>query len=341
MSGVFTDIKASLIGMNGKFTKEFSESIVNKKNNNILDHECYSGTGYENLCEYAGRMCYKSGYFGKKNRPSPEYHKHIIDSKHHSVYGHSMLTFKIPNLSDYVDFCVSFAGVPGWYPSNDSNGQYVTVNFRFMENLNKDSAVLRFNQYDIFKSLYGFFNKKAPNIFKKKNTDTTVWKNYAFELVEDVSNLDPVHTWYSFELVTSRRVAQELTRHGFQSAISMESSRYVPILNNGLVVHPLVNELLFNKEFIELKNKCDDLYRLIESNIYDNLKDSGEDASYARKQARGAATGAQMMSQSCTIIYSCSKTEFESQICSQRINHSADMEINNLVKLMKDQLYIN
>jgi hypothetical protein len=241
-----------------------------------------------------------------------------------------MLTFRFRDFSDYSYFCVNFAGIPGWYPSKDGNKFHITINFRFIENMaNNLTAEVR----EIFKYLYRFFNYYAPNIFNKKDIVSNA--TYGIDIVDDVSELNPVHTWYTFEIVTSRRIAQELTRHSFQSAISMESSRYVPIIDNGLIVHPMVDQLLLNDKFIALKRSTDSLYREIEDSVYSSLKDSGKDSSFSRKQARGAATGSQMMSQSCSIIYSCSKLELENQIFKQRLGESADMEINQLVSLMK------
>jgi hypothetical protein len=329
---LFTEAKADLIGINGKFTEEFNKKILERKSNLELDHNCYQGSSHENLCEYAGRICYKSGFYGKKNRQSKEYHEHIINSKHHSIYGHSMLTFKFNNFSDYANFCVQFAGIPGWYPSKSKNGCYITINFRFIENMaNKINPECE----DIFKYIYKFFNFYAPNIFNKKEIISDSNSNFNIECVNDVSKLDPVHTWYTFEIVTSRRIAQELTRHSFQSAISMESSRYVPIMYNSLIVHPLLNQSIFYDKFMQLKELTDNLYKVIEDNIYCYLINLGRDNSFSKKQARGAATGSQLMSQSCSIVYSCSKFELENQIFKQRLNDSADMEINHLVSLMK------
>lgn len=328
--GIFTESKASLIGINGKFTPDFTSKITEMKNSLEIDHNCYSGSSYENLCEYAGRICYKSGLYGKKNRPSKEYHEHIRKSEHHSIYGHSMLTFKFRDFLDFSNFCVYFAGVPGWYPSREKHGNYITINFRFMENMsNKISSEWE----TLFHYLYAFFLKKAPAIFRDLEAKSNAI--YNIDLLDDVSKIDGVHTWYTFEIVTSRRIAQELTRHGFQSAISMESSRYVPLLNNGLIVHPMINQLLHNEDFIKLKQSTDSLYRVIEESVYQQLKNSGEDLSFSKKQARGAATGTQMLSQACTIIYSCSKIELKTQIFRQRLNNSADLEINHLVGLMK------
>ena len=241
-----------------------------------------------------------------------------------------MLTFKFRDFLDFSNFCVYFAGVPGWYPSREKHGNYITINFRFMENMsNKISSEWE----TLFHYLYAFFLKKAPATFRDLEAKSNAI--YNIDLLDDVSKIDGVHTWYTFEIVTSRRIAQELTRHGFQSAISMESSRYVPLLNNGLIVHPMINQLLHNEDFIKLKQSTDSLYRVIEESVYQQLKNSGEDLSFSKKQARGAATGTQMLSQACTIIYSCSKIELETQIFRQRLNNSADLEINHLVGLMK------
>lgn len=322
---------AKLIGKNGKFTSDFSEEITRKKNDLIIDHECYSGLSMENLSEYAGRICYKSGVYGKKNRGSADYHKHILEYGHHSIYGHNVLTFKILSYDAYASFCVSFAGVPGWYPSNTDAGYYVTINFRFIENLIRKSKFV-LDQAAILNSIYSEFVKKAPYIFNKR--DLSQYRSAEFYLVSDVSSLPDVHTWYTFEVVTSRRVAQELTRHSFEAAISMESSRYSPILDNPMIFHPSVPVESFSNEIKEAKVTCDTLYKWIESNIYDRLAES-KGSGYAKKQARGAATGFQMMAQSCTIIYSCSKKEF-AEIQRQRLSDSADMEITDLVTKMLD-----
>ena len=83
----------------------------------IQNYNCFNGTKTENLSEFAGRLCYKSGYKGKKNRNSNEYHKHIIEVNHHSIYGHNTVTFILANDTIAREWAFAFAAQPVKYSS--------------------------------------------------------------------------------------------------------------------------------------------------------------------------------------------------------------------------------
>lgn len=92
--------KVFLIAKSNKPTKWFLDRIssTGSENEPAIDVEnCYLDvvTDIGKITEFAGRICYNSGYKGQKNRDSISYHKHIIESKHFSIYGHINYTIKV------------------------------------------------------------------------------------------------------------------------------------------------------------------------------------------------------------------------------------------------------
>jgi len=285
------------------------------------------------LSEYAGRLCYRSGFKGSKNRASKEYHQHILDVGHHSIYGHNIIHVELVN-RDYKDWCIGMAGIPGWYPKRTKGKNIVGINFRFLENImrnplktDSDTECLQ-----TFKTIYELAKKKAPYIFTQKSELFLDLK-----LLNDEQIKEFELEWYSFEVKTSRRVAQELTRHGFQSGISMESTRYVDISENSLVFHPYDS----NHGVTKVLPECDkQLYKSVFEDVYDSLVNKGFDKSYSKKQARGAAAAHLPLALETNLIFTCSKQEFE-EIKKQRISESADREIYELVGQMDECVNIH
>lgn len=56
----------------------------------------YCGTDFENKIEFMARLCYDSHANG---RPTPDYHRNIIESRHSSVAEHASLSFLIQGVS--------------------------------------------------------------------------------------------------------------------------------------------------------------------------------------------------------------------------------------------------
>ena len=56
----------------------------------------YCGTDFENKIEFMARLCYDSHATG---RPTPDYHRNIIESRHSSVAEHTSLSFLIQGVS--------------------------------------------------------------------------------------------------------------------------------------------------------------------------------------------------------------------------------------------------
>jgi thymidylate synthase ThyX len=321
--------EAILIGLNGKFTKEFSDKISELKDNGTIDTDCYNGSNYERLSELSGRLCYRSGYTSSKNRNSKDYHAHIREVGHHSIYGHNIIHVELTDKL-YRDWCIGFAGLPGWYPKREKGKNFIGVNFRLIENtyrntLRTDSET---DCLTTFYSVYELARKKAPFIFVDKANS-----HVGLEVLTDEQIKEFELEWYSFQIKTSRRVAQELTRHGFQTAISMESTRYVDITENTFIKHPFdsVSQVAMEK----IQKYCLDQYSSCQKQVYEDLINEGKDKSYSRKQSRGAAASYMPLGLETNLVFSCSKPEFE-EIKRQRISDSADREIYELVKKMDE-----
>jgi thymidylate synthase ThyX len=320
-----------LIGVDGKFTKAFSEEIAKKKKDGIIDEVCYTGTPYENLCEYAGRICYRSGYAGKNNRSSHAYHVHIKDYNHHSIYGHSNLTFTFDNVRRYQEVLIFLAGIPGWYPNDynyDGGTMAITFNARLMHNIFYKYK-LKIKHEPVMQTVAHYFQENFPFIFPKE--EFKVLPGVRLESVR--SGLAPVHRWYSFQITTSRRVAQELTRHGFQSAVSGESTRFVDVQDNELIFHP---DFTMDEQDLQTMHKAvKDRYVRVFEATYKKLVKEGHPESYCKKQARGAAAEVMPLALSSTMIFSCTETELN-EILTQRLAESADRLIQLLAKDMRE-----
>lgn len=316
-----------LIGIDGKFTKDFSKEIEKQKKGSVIDEVCYTGTTYENLCEYAGRICYRSGKAGKNNRSSHAYHVHIRDHNHHSIYGHSNLTFVFSNVRQYKEVMIFLAGIPGWYPNDynyDGGTMAITFNARLMHNIFYKYK-LKLKHEPIMQTVAHYFHEHFPFIFPKE--DFKVLPGIKLEHVR--TGLSSVHRWYSFEITTSRRVAQELTRHGFQSAVSAESTRFVDIQNNDFIFHPDFSGVGLNQAAMKK------VYREVFEETHKKLVAEGHPESYCKKQARGAAAEVMPLALASTMVYSCSETELN-EILTQRLSESADKKMFLLVKDMKE-----
>jgi len=100
------------------------------------------GTPEEQLVELSGRVCYDS--LGK-GRNSEEYHKHIIEVGHGSVWEHANLTFEFKSIHKYIslDLLRFFINKPGlWVSSTDPGSFRVTMNFRSIREWNTWSCWL-------------------------------------------------------------------------------------------------------------------------------------------------------------------------------------------------------
>ena len=226
-----------------------------------------TGSTIENLCEFAGRLCYGS-IGAHKSRPSPEYHQHIVSSGHLSIYEHAVVAFNGDAGSQ------EHINRPGVW----SYGGQVHANLRSLLEWSKwgsggqdmADAILR-GVSPLLVSCPGPTFPSAPP--------------------------ERGRQWLSFWIETDRGVTHELVRHRHQVAISQRSTRYCDESESPWHTSPALTETL-HKTSWALQDAISravvagrQAYRVVYAELYGLLREMGCSVSYARKQARGAARG--------------------------------------------------
>jgi thymidylate synthase ThyX len=296
-----------------------------------------AGTVIEQLSEIAGRVCYDS--LGK-GRSSADFHKHILEVGHFSVYEHGHLTVELPYFTPRV-----FLNRPGiWVKAIDGPDHphsRVTINPRVI--LDWNSWTKSQNETDMVGTPFStgdylaYHAEKAfPHIVGTRERHSDVIKAYdGFSRV-----VPPVHDeekWVTMFLGGSRGFSHELVRHGDFTAISQRSTRYVDEDGSPWVDHPLVQEYLEHLRSSDddhttanaiksTKNAAQEVYRLLTNNLQTWLLSRGIDKFTARKQARGAARGYLGNALWTEIIFSASIGQWK-RMMKMRCCDPADAEI--------------
>ncbi|MBW7856838.1 MAG: FAD-dependent thymidylate synthase [Leptonema sp. (in: Bacteria)] len=304
-------INVKLLGIDGKLNPTFIEAYRRNQ---------FSGNDYENMLEYAGRICYDS--FGKeKSRPSVEYLQHIVESRHTSVLGHGLIHIKWPSENYVKEFVWNYRSEPGWYIYE----QVLSVNLRFVE---RNLSSLYQNYPEIVK----LFADRYPNIIETKEVAAKT------ELNEAATGQ---HSWLNFEVGCSRSCSHELIRHSFQSSISQRSTRYVNESEFKPILHPIVETLdtetctKINDITENIRRQIVDGYTTVISLVKDGLSIQGS-ATNLTKTARGAAARLLPHGLPTKIVYSVSIRELK-EIIQQRVVEGgvADLEIYRVALQMK------
>lgn len=325
----------------------------------------FKGTQAENLMELAGRTCYDSAGTG---RDSANFHSHLIQVNHGSVWAHLNVTLEFNfrdgarNDVDSVKYALACLNRPGVHVRirHDTHALVVTANVRSIrewldyEVVDEGDALL-----DIIATNVGFhFNKAlwavAPALAQMDVIYIDRWCEIAkrgplspddhFEQSLPASRVIEPETdeekWMSFLITGSRGLSHELVRHGFRSAISQRSTRYVDEDTSPWVEHPLITAFRADPEnrgkFGDRKlgpmtciSQMQGLYQQTVGELEPWLISKGVDKASARKQARGAARGYLGNALYTEVIYSASVAQWK-RILRQRGNAGADLEIMTL-----------
>lgn len=307
-----SNINVKLLGIDGKLNSAFIESFQGNQ---------FSGNDYENMLEYAGRICYDS--FGKVNsRPSVEYLQHIVESRHTSVLGHGLIHIEWPSVDYIKEFIWNYRSEPGWYIYE----QVLSVNLRFVE---RNLSSLYQNYPEIVK----LFADRYPNIIEQKEVATKI------ELTEAKTGQ---HSWLNFEVSCSRSCSHELIRHSFQSSISQRSTRYVNESEFSPIIHPIAETLTaettnkINELTENLRVQIKEAYTTVISLVKEGLSMQGT-ATSLTKTARGAAARLLPHGLPTKIVYSVSIRELK-EIINQRVVEGgvADLEIYQVALQMQN-----
>lgn len=255
----------------------------------------FQGTPREQTAELCGRVCYDS--LGK-GRGSDEYHKHIHEVKHLSVYEHTPITVSFTIDEDMLaDFLLACANRPGVYIRVLPGIEFrVTANFR---------TILEWKQrINAFQSEPQKIEQKIGNSLKAKaNEVAPMCVPIVPHPTMACQRVKPDHDhekWITLFMGGSRGFSHEQVRHGDYTAISQRSTRYVDESGSDWVWHPLIREYLsaegesaspFSAELEETQKHCGRTYDQIVDALQPWLINRGVDKLNARKQARGAARG--------------------------------------------------
>lgn len=336
-------------------TRWFLEKI---KNDDIDLENCYLDiqTNIGKISEFAGRICYNSGYKNQKNRDSISYHKHIIESKHFSIYGHINFTISID-----IDNIISllFLQMNSYVQEEYNNLQFFNYLFEFLSKYKR--IYLRY----IFGILYVNISlRHIIEFFAENKADylATVFIKTLLEKHEDlrkfleilfpdklsfvlntqnnfqdfIKAVNDVFKWYSFYIYTSRRTANELIRHNTEYAISQQSTRYV-FKNNLQIVdirdylYPNISDVRIDYFTSNLKEKYFTTTESLLKKIWEFLSKFIQD--YGKKEILGYYANFLPNGIDTELVFSCTEWQFE-RIKEQRLTKYADKNIYDLVEKM-------
>tara|TARA_R100001086_G_scaffold211678_1_gene127680 strand:- start:1426 stop:2505 length:1080 start_codon:yes stop_codon:yes gene_type:complete len=294
------------------------------------------GTLLERLCELAGRECYDS--LGR-GRSSADYHRHILEVGHLSVYEHANFTVQIQRGSWLQsDLIAALVNRPGIFVSAiDRDTIHVTANLRTCLEWEKWQAPSRSMQSAdnvLHDALVLAAHRLAPQVVREFIPRLELISAAEFSMV--VPPEHPEERWVTLRLAGSRGMSHEQVRHGDRTAISQRSTRYVNEADAEWCWHPLIHaHIVSGDEFelrrftSELRDSASSLYRRTVNAIQIDLQAQGVDAGTARKQARGAARGALGNALGTSMIFSASVAQWQ-RMLQQRMHPAADAEIRVL-----------
>jgi hypothetical protein len=215
------------------------------------------GSVFEQLSELAGRVCYDSVGSG---RTSPEYHKHIKEVGHLSVYEHTHMTVEI-----FMPLGVLsgiFLNRPGlWVVPTKMDSFRVTFNPRnildwdaWSDGMGVDDLVGKPSDYKIGHILAYHAEQAYPMMVtpREREKDHVAWIK---EHSKVVSPIGEEEKWVSMFMVGSRGFSHELVRHGDRTGISQRSTRFVAENESEWIDHPLVQE--YDKHLAKTKSVGD------------------------------------------------------------------------------------
>jgi thymidylate synthase ThyX len=319
------------------------------------DHQ-NQGTELERLAEIAGRICYDSMGRG---RSSAEWHKHILEVDHLSVYEHGQITigldmkqFEGEHESDaslealgIVSRLMGRPGITARFHQRRKSLHELRISFNPRCVLDWDK--LPFGYADVIeRQILSTMARAVQDIAPQ------MMQNFSYPgQFYEYEHVDPhfeTEKWVSFWLKSSRGWSHEQVRHGDFTGISQRSTRYVDESESDWHWHPLLAAYLkentddltidsFLKPLDSAMMNSKDMYKVIVTYLEPWLAGRGVDKATARKQARGAARGFLGNALSTQMIFSASVWEWKC-ILKQRMSPHADAEIRLVVNEVFDQL---
>ena len=285
------------------------------------------GTVAEQLSELAGRVCYDSLGSG---RNSKEYHKHILEVGHGSVYEHFHFTVEMNCADRELEMVKECLNRPDVLATTSGGGHLrVTANIRSV--LEWHGMCPNLACPKVGPVMWSAAESLAPVIFGMMHNP--YFCQSKFRIVPPRTEDEQ---WVSMLLKGSRGMSHEQVRHGDRTGISQRSTRFCDEMESEWVRHPLYSAYLEETGDLELHTKvteattmCRNVYSLMTGRLQKWIASKGTDKLTARKQARGAARGFLGNALYTELIFSASVRQWKHMI-RQRCSPGADAEIRQL-----------
>lgn len=180
------------------------------------------GSDLDNLIELCGRVCYSSLGTG---RNSVDYHKHIVEVGHLSVYEHANLTFAVPlDVPTYLACAEALLNRPGVWTTKEIPSIMLTNNTAFIMRITANLRAIReWHEYPPANKMATVIGSQIQYLSKEKAplalSDLEVGDTgFPMRIVESKYEEEK---WVSmFFANVSRGFSHELVRHKFQTAVS-------------------------------------------------------------------------------------------------------------------------
>lgn len=353
------NIRAALV-WDGSEKVTFPESMGTPKPTQM------QGTVLELLAEVSGRSCYDSMGTG---RSSVEFHDHLLQVKHWSVYEHGRFGVQFRRLRDpneEASLLSVFLNRPGLVVTNFGGHWRICADARHMlewHNYTRDSACAAEAVANrVFNVLLEVAKPLMPQILGHlkpapiSNEDEHIYGLANIDCQPMMAQIMPQEQFVTLYLSGSRGMSHEQVRHRF--SMSQRSTRFCDETESAWVEHPLTTQFLAAKDRPDLAGDAETWRSKIDATVqhsrqtYIELVDAletfvkemnpGLDKTSARKQARGAARGYLGNALSTEMMFTASVQQWKHMIA-QRGTAFADAEIRvmyiEVLKALKSSRY--
>ena len=198
------------------FDNKFDFSVFESK----ARSDQLQGTDMEKLAECAGRICYDS--FGT-GRSSKDWHEHVLNVKHLSIYEHCWFWIEDLGYSDEelnIEH-LSSGGIRFAYKKKSDPEPEPTLD---------PEPIIEFNARFALEHRYDFMlpvlEAYMPNVLKAARSAKLPISDRVIPTYE-VGSFGLSDNWATLLLDMSRGCSHEIVRHGDNTAISQRSTRYV------------------------------------------------------------------------------------------------------------------
>lgn len=283
------------------------------------------GTERERLAEIAGRVCYDSLGQG---RSSSDWHKHVLEVGHLSVYEHCVFTIEMP--FENASFFTHLVNRPGLFMEWRKHRLLrMTMNLRTVLDWGKMSAYLgiagNVATANFGKSLAVIAYSVAPGVVTMPDLSDSTCHVLARNMRVVWPDSDN-ERWATVWMRGSRRFSHELVRHGDWSAISQRSTRYVHEDESPMSPHPFNRTICDDETVLGLQADAVRAGR----DAYRATFEYHESRGVNKKQARAAAADWLPHALETQVVFSASLAQWR-HIKSMRVSEMADAHIREII----------